>query len=47
MKPVWLWVIFFFAYALFSMKTHAAEVVLTAPLVLPGSECPLGLSRQG
>jgi len=25
MKPIWLWLIFFVVYGLFSMQTHAQE----------------------
>jgi hypothetical protein len=38
MKAVWLWIIFFLAYAVFSMKTHAAA--LTAHPELAGTEFP-------
>lgn len=38
MKAVWLWIIFFIAYAVFSMKTHAAEGALIACPALAGSE---------
>ena len=47
MKPIWLWVIFFLAYALFSIKTHAAEVTLTAHSALTGNDCLWGALRQG
>lgn len=38
MKAVWLWIIFFLAYAVFSVKTHAAEGMLIAHPALTGSE---------
>ena len=39
MKPVWVGIVFFLVYGLFSMKTQAAEVVPTVRTVLAESEC--------
>lgn len=47
MKAVWLWIIFFLTYAVFSMKTHAAEGMLTAHPVWAGSEWLWGSLCQG
>lgn len=38
MKPVWLGIIFIILYGLFSMKSQAAEEVLTTDVVFAGSE---------
>jgi hypothetical protein len=39
MKPVWVGIVFFLVYGLFSIKTQAAEVTPTAHTVLAASEC--------
>jgi hypothetical protein len=36
MKPIWLGIIFFLLYGLFSMKSRAAEEALAAHAVLGG-----------
>jgi hypothetical protein len=38
MKPVWIGIVFFLVYGMFSMKTQAAEGVFTAHSGLQESE---------
>lgn len=39
MKPVWVGIIFFIVYGMFSIKSQAAEVVLIACPAVSGVEC--------
>ena len=39
MKPIWVGVVFFIVYGMFTMKSQAAEVELKSQPVLAGSEC--------
>lgn len=40
MKPVWLWIIFFLVYGLFSMKSEATDI---SPV---GSRAAMGIGAQ-
>jgi hypothetical protein len=39
MKPVWIGIVFFFVYGLFSIKSHASEAALDAPGIFAEDAC--------
>ena len=47
MKPVWIGIVFFLVYGLFSIKTQAAEGVFTAHTEIYASGCQGSVSRLG
>lgn len=47
MKPVWLGIIFFLVYGLFSMKSRAAESVPVAEAVFANGEFRLHSASPG